>query len=83
MPGNASPSPQRYNVKRLFEQKSELKRPRPECTFGIPYEAYRNVVIGSLNFLGQRRYFSPKQTKLSIICDHVRQNDLMPDTREQ
>lgn len=58
LPGNSSPSPQRYNVKRLFEKASST-RPRPECTFGIPFEAYRNVVIGSNQFLGLKRYASP------------------------
>ena len=33
------------------------RRESPErCTFGIPYEAYRNVIIGSHAFLDGKNY---------------------------
>ena len=42
-PGFCAPSPQKYEVKRLFDSN---KRSKNTCTFGIPFDKYRNVVVG-------------------------------------
>ena len=42
--GFSSPSCNKYVVKRLFDS---IQPNKTKCTFGIPYDNYRNVVIGS------------------------------------